>query len=250
MTAGTVLVTGAGGRLGVAVAEAIAARGVALVVSDVRPAPLEGLAARLGGSVPVEAIPADCRDASAVGRLVDRALGLTGALAACVNVAGSEGPVGSTEDLDMDAVRALYEVNVFAVLNVLAAAVPRMRRQGSGRIVNVASGSGLSGSAYMAAYSSSKHAVLGLTRSLAKELAPVGVSVNAICPGCIESPMMGRIESGLSRVGGGDGSFVSSIPAGRYAQADEVANVIAYLALEAPPYLTGAAVLVDGALYA
>jgi NAD(P)-dependent dehydrogenase (short-subunit alcohol dehydrogenase family) len=248
---GAVLVSGATGRLGSAVAEAIAARAVPLVLTDVCREPLEALADRLAGSCSVRIVPADCTDPTAVADLAEAAVQHTGTLEACVVASGIEGPLGPTEQLDLQAVRALYEVNVFALLALMKAVVPQLRLQGAGRIVNIASGAGLAGNADMAAYSSSKHAVVGLTRSLSKELAPHGISVNAVCPGCIESPMMDRIEAGLAALrDGADASVVGAIPAGRYARVDEVASVVTYLALEAPVYLTGTALLVDGALYA
>ena len=102
----------------------------------------------------------------------------------------------------------------------------------------------------MAAYSSSKHALVGLTRSLAREVARYGISANAVCPGCIESPMMERIEDDLAAITGVSASFADAIPAGRYATPQEVAGLVTYLALDAPPYLTGAALVIDGGLRA
>jgi NAD(P)-dependent dehydrogenase (short-subunit alcohol dehydrogenase family) len=248
---GAVLVAGAAGRLGTAVAKEIALRGAPLVLTDMRRESLDAVSRELDRGCVKAAIAADCRDQEAVEELVRSAAELAGGVAAVVNAAGIEGPVGPFEELDLRAVVDVYEINVFAVFALLKALVPHMRRRGRGRIVNVASGAGLSGSEAMAAYSSSKHALVGLTRSLARELAPAGISVNAVCPGCIESPMMDRIESALAGIRGEqDASFVSSIPAERYARPQEIANVIAYLALEAPVYLTGAALLVDGGLYA
>ena len=248
---GAVVVAGAGGRLGAAIARELAGRGAPLVLTDVRSESLMAVSSELDPARVKAVVAADCRDESAVAALVRTAAQLQGGIAALVNASGIEGPVAPVEELDLRAVVEVYEINVFAALVLLKAVVPYMRRQGFGRIVNVASGAGLSGSDDMAAYSSSKHALVGITRSLARELAPSGVSVNAICPGCIESPMMERIESALAGVRGqGEVSFVGSIPAGRYARPQEIAHVTAYLALEAPAYLTGTALLVDGGLYA
>jgi NAD(P)-dependent dehydrogenase (short-subunit alcohol dehydrogenase family) len=103
----------------------------------------------------------------------------------------------------------------------------------------------------MAAYSASKHAVLGLTRSMAQETAAVGIPINAVCPGCVDSPMMGRIEARLGALGGGEpASFVGSIPMRRYADPSEVGEAVAWLALEAPRYVTGSAMVIDGGLRA
>jgi 3-oxoacyl-[acyl-carrier protein] reductase len=221
-----VLVTGAAGELGRAVVAALEARGAEVVASDLRPA--DGIVA------------ADVTRDDDVDRLVRDAAPLDG----CVNAFGAEGPVAPLEQLDLDDVRALLELNVLAVLRVLRALVPHLRARGGGRVVNLASGAGLAGAELLAAYSASKHAVVGLSRSAARELAADGIAVNALCPGCVESPMMGRIETAAG------GPVTASIPAGRYASPAEVADVAAYLALEAPPYLTGAAIVVDGALRA
>jgi NAD(P)-dependent dehydrogenase (short-subunit alcohol dehydrogenase family) len=132
----------------------------------------------------------------------------------------------------------------------MKALIPHFKAAGAGRIINIASGAGLAGSEFMAAYSSSKHALIGLTRSAARELAPYGVPVNAVCPGVIESPMMDRIERSLEGLTGRVSSFESAVPMGRYAQPAEVANLVTYLAIDAPLYLTGAALVIDGALRA
>ena len=161
----------------------------------------------------VLAIVADVTAGPAVEAMVQRAIGAFGHIDCCVNNAGSEGPVCPTSDLDMDRVLDLYQVNVFGVLRVIKALLPHFKARQSGRIINMASGSGLSGTAYMAAYNSSKHAVIGLTRSVALEVAADNISVNAVCPGCVESPMMRRIETAMAQLTGGSGSFAAAIPA-------------------------------------
>jgi 3-oxoacyl-[acyl-carrier protein] reductase len=212
-----VLVTGAAGTIGAAVAAAVEARGGEAVRSD----------------LPETDVTRD----EDVERLVREA----GAVDACVNAFGAEGRLGPLEELDLDAARQLFELNVLAVLRVMKALVPGMRRRGGGRIVNLASGAGLAGADLMSAYSASKHAVVGLTRTAARELAAASIAVNAVCPGCVESPMMARVEAVTGP---------AQVPAGRYATPAEIGEVAAWLALEAPPYLTGAAIVVDGAMRA
>ena len=233
-----VLVTGAAGRLGSALARALSVRGAELVLSDTSGAALEG------------GVVADVRDERQVRALVGASLARFGRIDAVVNNAGIEGPVAPLEELVVEEVVDVYDVNVFGAMRVLQALIPHFKERGAGRIVNVASGAGLAGTEYMAAYSSSKHALVGLTRSLAREVARYGISVNAVCPGVIESPMMERIEARLGEIRAEDVSFSASVPAGRYASAAEVAELVAYLALDAPIYLTGAAVVIDGALRA
>lgn len=245
------LVTGAGGRLGAAIAASLMARGSKLVLNDVDARSLDAvrrtLALRNGD---VTAVVADVATDRGAHELVARAIAAFDRLDACINNAGIEGPVGPIEDVDLDAVVQVYQVNVFGMLRVMKALIPYFKVRKAGRIVNIASGAGTAGSPYMAPYSSSKHAVIGLTRSVAREVATDGIAVNAVCPGCIESPMMDRIEAALSERSGAPTSFVASVPLGRYARPDEVGELVAYLALDAPVYITGSAIVIDGGLRA
>jgi meso-butanediol dehydrogenase / (S,S)-butanediol dehydrogenase / diacetyl reductase len=245
------LVTGAAGQIGAAVARGLARRGRALVLVDCDSAALHSLAEAISpDAARVVAIEADVTSEQDVRAAVQRAVDEVGVPTACVNAAGAEGPICPLEDLDLTDVARLYDVNVFSIFRVTKELLPLLKQRGEGRIVNVASGAGMGGVAFMSAYSSSKHAVVGITRSLAAEVARDGVSVNAVCPGCVESPMMDRIEERLAAVTGAAASFRDGIPIRRYADADEIANVIAYLVCDAPPYLTGTTLVVDGALRA
>jgi NAD(P)-dependent dehydrogenase (short-subunit alcohol dehydrogenase family) len=247
----TVLITGAGGRLGSAIAAALAARGAHLVLVDVAQPALDQVLAALPEPARAATIALDVTADGAAEAAVEQAIGRFGRLDALVNNAGIEGPVDRVEDVALDDVRRVFEVNVIATLAFSAAAMRRLRAQGSGRIVNVASGAGLGGTGMMAPYSASKHAVVGLTRSMAQEAAAAGISVNAVCPGCVDSPMMSRIEARLGELAGtGPVSYVGSIPMGRYCDPAEVGETVAWLALEAPAYITGTTVVIDGGLRA
>lgn len=242
--------SGAAGQLGEAICSALLARGAFVVASDRTEAMLAPLARLAGDTGRLVLVPADVTDDESVHALVERAAQEAGRLVGLVAAHGSEGPVGPVETLDIGAVLALYDVNVFGVLRLIRAMIPRLRTAHDGRIVTIASGAGLAGSPNMAAYSSSKHAVVGLTRSVAGELAGDGISVNAICPGCVESPMMNRIEAAMSVQTGSGVSWVGGIPMGRYARPEEIGELAAYFMLDAPGYITGTAIVIDGGMRA
>ena len=224
---------------------------MSIVLLDRSSAAVDAALASLPATARCQPMVADVTSPGAGEEAVQRALDVFGRLDVLVNAAGVEGPIGHVEDLDEDAVRSVFEVNVFALLSFSTAATRHFRGAGSGRIINLASGAGLAGTAFMAAYSASKHAVIGLTRSMAAELGRDGIPVNAVCPGCVESPMMTRIESRLGELGGtGPASFVQAIPMARYCDPAEVAQTVVWLAMDAPPYITGSALVIDGGLRA
>jgi NAD(P)-dependent dehydrogenase (short-subunit alcohol dehydrogenase family) len=249
---GTVcLVTGAGGQIGRAIVDSLAARSVAFALLDREADAIDSVIRGLPAGSRSLAIPADISAEGAADDAVSRTVADLGSLDVLVNAAGVEGPIGRSEDVDLDDVRRVFEVNVFALWAFSAAAIRHFRGRQRGRVVNLASGAGLAGTAHMAAYSASKHAVVGVTRSMAREVAADGIAINAVCPGCVDSPMMTRIEERLGAVAGtGTASFLDAIPSGRYCRPTEVAEMVAWLALDAPTYITGAALVIDGGLRA
>ena len=246
-----VVLTGAGGRLGGAIASVLSSQGARLLLMDRSADALDALRERLGPSSVVHAVIDDATSPGAAGATFDEALERFGRVDVLVNNAGIEGPIARVEDLDIEDVQRLFAINVFATLTFSQEAVRRFREQGHGRIVNMASGAGTAGTGLMAAYSASKHAVVGLSRSIAIEVAGAGIQVNAVCPGCVDSPMMERIEAGIGEINGtAPASFVSGIPAGRYCDPDEVGQLVAWLALDAPDHVNGTVQVIDGAMRA
>ena len=268
-----VLLTGAAGHLGRRIAIQLASAGAGLAICDVDDVGLARLAAEIAGrdaaggkqegttsdrsataradrgDTTVVTVAADVTDEAAARAAVRTAAERLGGLSVLVNAAGTEGPTAAVEDLAPSDVRRTFEVNVFSMFWLCGAAARIFKDAGGGRIVNLASGAGLAGGAFTGVYHASKHAVVGLTRSLARELGPAGIAVNAVCPGFVESPMVDRIVSAL-----GDldlpTSYEHMVPVGRYAYPDEVAETVRYLACEAPEYLTGACLVLDGGLRA
>ena len=265
-----VLLTGAAGHLGRHIAHRLAPSAAGLALSDVdveRLVDATGVTTDRGGNqagstadpgAPIEAatnsgsvitIPADVTDEAAARATVHEACERLGGLDVLVNAHGIEGPTASVETLDPADVRRTFDVNVMSLFWLCGAAAEIFKAAGGGRIVNMASGAGLAGGAYTGVYHASKHAVVGLTRSLARELGPSGVVVNAICPGFVESPMVDRIISSLGELDLPT-EYAHMVPLGRYADPDEVAETVRYLACEAPEYMTGACLVLDGGLRA
>ena len=246
---GTALVTGAGGTLGRQIVLALEGKVASVAISDLDPDRAQELANEIRGSDTV-VLPGDVADPRFAALLVGGVVERFGSIDILVNGAGIEGPIAAVEHIEPQAVERVFAVNVMSIFWLCAAVVPAFKARGSGRIVNLASGAGLSGGAFTSPYNASKHAVVGLTRSLARELAPFGIPVNAVCPGYVASPMVDRIAAGQALLTGQPPDFVGSVPMGRLADPVEVAATVLFLAIDAPVYMTGSCLVVDGALRA
>lgn len=244
------VVTGAAGQIGAAVSERLSNAGVQLLLVDRYQDALDPVLASVAQRSHAVGLVADVTQESTATHVLEKAVETFGQVDVLVNNAGIEGVVAPLEQIDHPEIIRVFEVNVFALARMSTVFASYFRGRSSGRIVNLASGAGLNGTGMMTPYSASKHAVMGITRSLAQELAPLEVTVNAVCPGCVDSVMMRRIETRLGELAGSDGpaSFLSSIPMGRYCQPEEVAETVRWLALDAPTYLTGSALVIDGGM--
>ena len=139
--------------------------------------------------------------------------------------------------------RAVLDVNLTGAFNVIHAALPSFMRRRSGRIINISSVSGLMGNAGQANYASSKAGLIGLTKTIARECASRGITVNAVAPGFIETDMTASMPEAALRAG------LAAVPMGRIGSAEDVANAVAFLASDEAGYITGCTIRVDGGMY-
>jgi len=242
------VVTGAAGVIGAATVRLMAARGARIVAIDRRAADLKVVTDELPASSEALAVAADVTTEDDVASYVRAAVDTFGTIDIFYNNAGVEGEVKPITDYTLDAFRRVIDVNVIGVFLGLKHVLPVMLKQNRGSIINTASIAGLLGSPQIAVYSASKHAVIGLTKSVAWECTGTGVRVNCVCPGLIDSRMLSAIFQG--RFGGNAPPpmerIVERIPARRLGQADEVASIVAFLASDEASYVSGSAYTVDG----
>ena len=243
------IVTGGGGGIGRAASIGLAAKGFDVVVVDLNGEAARGTvgAVEEAGGVAV-AVEADVTDDAAVAAYVRECEERFGGVDAFFNNAAYEGAIAPIPDYPLDEFDRTMAVNVRGVFLGLRHVIPAMRRRGGGAIVNVSSQAGLRGVPELSAYSASKHAVIGLTRAAALENVREGISVNTVCPGPTDTRMMRAIEETVERQGGDPSGFAERIPIGRYGRPEEIAALVVWLLAEAPAFLTGAVLPIDGGM--
>ncbi len=245
------LITGAGRGIGRAIAEVFAREGGTVAGADHDRSLLDGLGsslARLGASH-VE-LTCDVTHAGQVQEAVDAALAAFGTIDVLVNNAGVSYIVPFLQMSEGEWDRTI-EVNLRGTYLFCRAVLPHMVSRGRGKIINMSSQSGKKGASHYAAYCASKFGIIGLTQSLALEFAPHGITVNAVCPGVVLTPMWESMLPDYARKINRRPAEVkryleSKVPMGRLAEADEVARVVLFLASEESNYMTGQAINVTG----
>lgn len=243
------VITGAGNGIGRQAALSFAARGAKVLAVDRDAASAEATAAtarQQGGEALAHA--ADVTRPADVEGYVQAAIEAYGRIDCFFNNAGIICKVVPIAEYDLAAFDEVIAINVRGVFLGLRHVLPAMIAQGSGAIVNTASVAGLVGTPGMAPYVASKHAVIGLTKAAAGEVARRGVRVNAVCPGPIDTEMMRRVEA---QVNPSDPAAVArryqaGLPSGRYGSAEEVANVVLFLCSELASNVSGAQYVIDG----
>jgi NAD(P)-dependent dehydrogenase (short-subunit alcohol dehydrogenase family) len=242
------VVTGAAGVIGTAAIRLLAERGAKIVAVDRREEDLQAAIRDLPASAQPLAVTADVTREEEVAGYVRAAVDRFGTIDVFYNNAGVEGDIAPITRYSLEAFRKVIDVNVIGVFLGLKHVLPVMLKQNRGSIINTASIAGLIGSPDLAAYSASKHAVIGLTKSAALECTTTGVRVNCVCPGLIDSRMLSAIierrNPGHAPVA--NEKIVDRIPARRLGQASEVASIVAFLASDEASYVSGSAYTVDG----
>ena len=247
MSSRVVLITGALTGIGRAVAVIFAQEGAHVVVSGRRDKEGNELAAELQ-ALGAEAVfvRTDVRNEDDVRNLVDQTVKRFGRLDIAVNNAGTEGLRGLVTEQTAESYAATFDSNVLGVLLSMKHELRAMLPQGSGSIVNVSSAYGSVGAAGASVYVASKHAVEGLTKSAALEVAGTGVRVNVVAPGTTDTGMLTR----FTNTDENKAALVSTVPVKRLAAPEEIAHVIAFVASASASYMTGASIPVDGGMLA
>jgi NAD(P)-dependent dehydrogenase (short-subunit alcohol dehydrogenase family) len=240
------VISGGAGGIGAATGERLAARGFAVLVVDRDEAAATAAAERIGGGA--SACAADVSREDDVRGYVAAALERYGRIDAFFNNAGIEGVISNVEDYPVDVFDQVLAVNLRGIFLGLKHVVPVMREQGSGAILNTASQAGVRGVPGLSAYVASKHGVVGISQGVALEVAAAGIRVNCLCPGPTETRMMEDIKQAVRAAGGDPQNFVDRMPVGRFGEPGEIADVAAWALSEAPPFMTGAVLTVDGAM--
>jgi len=243
-----VLITGAGRGIGAAIAEIFAKGEFSVSLLGRQLTVLEEQVAAFGSHV--QAIACDITDPNQVERAFDQACNEFGPITVLVNNAGAAhaAPFLKTSP---ERLQAMLDVNYLGACYCIQNVLPAMIENKHGKIINIGSTSSVKGYSYVAAYSAAKHAIMGLTRSLAKELSATGVSINTVCPGFTETDIVGdAIENIMQKTGRSEEQAIAELtkhnPQARFVQPIEVAEQVYYLATQAPQSITGQALMVDG----
>ena len=234
----TAIITGGAAGIGLAAARRLTAEGARVSLWDMDQAALAKARDALGPATDLQRL--NVAEAEAVGHAASAAHQALGRIDILIASAGISGPNAPTWEYPLDAWQRVFDVNIHGVFHCCRAVVPIMRAQNYGRIVHVASIAGKEGNPNAAAYSASKAAVIGLTKSLGKELATTDIRVNCITPAAVRTAIFDQMtEEHINYM-------LSKIPLGRFGQVEEIAALIAWLASREASFSTGAVFDISG----
>ena len=239
LTGKNALITGASGGIGGAIAKSLHAQGATVGLSGTRVEPLEALAAELGERAYV--LPCNLSDAEAVTELPKAAIAAMGSVDILVNNAGI-----TRDNLFMrmsdDEWSSVLEVNLTSTMRLCKGAIRGMMKARWGRIINISSIVGSTGNPGQANYAASKAGVVGMSKSIAYEVASRGITVNCVAPGFISTAMTDKLNDDQKS------GILTQVPAGRMGEADEIAAAVVFLASTEAGYMTGATLHVNGGM--
>jgi NAD(P)-dependent dehydrogenase (short-subunit alcohol dehydrogenase family) len=247
------LITGASRGIGRAVAQAYVREGAKVALVATGKASLEALCQDMGWtSEQVLCVAADVARQDQVQHAVGQTLARWGRIDVLVNNAGIYQAAAFLDHTPQDFQR-LLDVNLFGVMHFMQACLPQMQQRRSGAIINIASTAGKWGSRNQSAYNTSKHAVVGLTRCVALEASSHQVTVNAICPGFVQTDMVDELKAQASQAAGASvddflKAMMGRVPLGRFMQPGEIAELAVYLGSPAARGITGQSIHIDGGM--
>ena len=246
-----VFITGSTGGVGSALVKAFANEGCKLSITSTSQKKIDNLLQEV--NIPANMILTNVVDVTKeeeIKAAIEKTIAHYGRLDVLVNNAGYEGKSLPIDDQTYENMMAVYNVNVFGPLYSMKYAIPQMKKQGSGAIVNLTSQGSITGAATMSAYVSSKHAAFGIAKCAALEVAELGIHINCVGPGPIDTPMMTKLEKQAlgENVSKEEAMkiFAAPYPDKRYAKPEEVADMILYLASERSAHITGSLITLDG----
>lgn len=251
-----VMITGAAGGFGAEAAKRFAAEGARLALSDIDEQALEALGDEIrsdGANVFTQKL--DVTEEAQMKDHIAACLANFGTLDVAINNAGIAHEMAPITALDVETYEKAMAVNARSVFLGMKHQLPPMIKQGAGAILNVSSAAGLIGAGYMSAYAASKHAVIGLTKAAADEVARKGVRVNALCPSFADTPLFSEVAEkfGESRGIDRDNAYQqisSRVPMRRVAESGEIVQAMLWICHEENSFMTGQAISIDGGLTA
>jgi 3-oxoacyl-[acyl-carrier protein] reductase len=240
LTGKNALVTGATGGIGSEIAKALASQGAKVVLSSTKEEKLQELAAEIGGDV--KYVACNLSDAAAVDALFDKAEELVGQIDILVCNAGitKDNLILRMKDDDFNHV---LDVNLKSTFILNRNAIKKMMRRKYGRIINIASVVGVTGNPGQCNYVASKAGMIGMSKSLAQEVATRGITINCVAPGFIQSPMTDILNDAQRE------AILNKIPAGKMGESSDIAKAVAFLASEDAGYVTGHTLHVNGGMF-